>query len=276
MEGRPEHPQALAKVEELDWDTDCFGFKVARVASLFGQDVESKTRLLERIKADARAVGVRLLTCRVAYRNFTSLHALEAIGFRMADAMNILLWDRRWGQQQRGHDRNADGIVVRELEPRDDETRQALRGLSGTAFSTGRVANDPAFSPAQVARFYERLCESSLNDRRALILVAWMDGRPAGFVLGDEDDEIKRNLGVSLGCLTLIAVDEASAGRGVGRALVRAFLQRMQSRVELVEVGTQIDNYPALNLYTGLGLKLVSSLVTFHLWLPRPWSEARG
>jgi hypothetical protein len=48
---------------------------------------------------------------------------------------------------------------------------------------------------------------------------------------------------------------------------MRAFLTEMHRRVRLVEVGTQINNYPALNLYYGAGLKCVSALVTLHLWL---------
>ena len=259
---------ALAKLVHLDWDTHCFGFEVAKIANFFGNQTESKATLLEEVKAYARAEGVKLLTCRVAYDDFSSLHALEEVGFRIVDAMNIFLWDSQWSTP--GGQRNSvtpDGVMVSPLEKGDWNTHQAVREIAMSAFRHSRLDNDPRFSIVQVRTFYERLLNSFLEKQESLILVARIDDTAAGFILGAEDIELSEHLAYSLGYLWLVAVDEAFAGRGVGQTLFDVFMQRFSRQVRFIEVGTQINNYPALNLYARNGLKLVSSLVTMHLWL---------
>ena len=259
---------ALAKLVNLEWDTRCFGFKVAKLANLFGNQAESKATLLEEVKAYARAEGVKLLTCRVAYDDFSSLHALEEVGFRIVDAMNIFLWDSQ-GSTSKDQRSNVtpDGVMVSPLKKSDRSTCQALREIAMSTFRHSRLNNDPRFSIAQVRTFYERLLNSFLEKQESLILVARIDDNPAGFVLGAKDVELSEHLAHSLGYLWLVAVDESSAGRGVGQALFEVFLQCFSRQVRFIEVGTQINNYSALNLYARNDLKFVSSLVTLHLWL---------
>ena len=267
--GSQQHPQALARVVEQPWDTACLGVGVAQIALLAGADTTVKHKLIEEIKRQARAHATHLLTCRVGYHDLSSLHALETAGFRTMDAMSIFLADQArlaGGLESPSYSGLGDS-EIRLLEDTDVDTRRTLRALAASAFRHGRVANDPAFSPQQVAAFYGGLFESDLEADGSVLLAARRAGRIVGFVLGGEDFALRRHLDLALGYLNLIAVDPALAGQGLGRALMRAFLTEMHRRVRLVEVGTQINNYPALNLYYGAGLKCVSALVTLHLWL---------
>lgn len=267
--GSRQHPQALARVVAQPWDTACLGLDVARIALLAGADTTVKQRLLEDIKRQARACVTRLLTCRVGHHDLSSLHALEAAGFRTMDVMSIFLGDqaRLDGCRSRPAHSDPADTEIHLLEDPDLDTRRTLRALAAGAFRHGRVANDPTFTPQQVAAFYGGLFESDLEADGSVLLVARRGGRIVGFVLGGEDLALRRHLDLALGYLNLIAVDPVLTGQGIGCALVREFLTEMYRRVRLVEVGTQINNYAALNLYYGAGLKCVSALVTLHLWL---------
>jgi ribosomal protein S18 acetylase RimI-like enzyme len=257
---------ALAKLVHLDWDTDCLGFKVAKLADLMGSQAEARATLLHEVITHARSEGVRLLTCRVAYDAFSSIHALGGAGFKLVDALNIFVWDRQSGRLP-GQAGDASPIKIEAQRASDAVMREALTGIAMTAFQHSRLYNDPAFSAAQVETFYGRLVDSLLDDDEALNLVAWVDRQPAGFVLGNTDAALSAYLAHPLGYLWLIAVDPAFAGQGVGQALLERFLRAFSRRVHYIEVGTQMDNYRALNLYARNGLRLVSSLVTMHLWL---------
>ena len=99
------------------------------------------------------------------------------------------------------------------------------------------------------------------------MLVSRKNDKIVGFALGTEDTVLKKYINTSLGYLWLIAVDDAVAGQGIGQRLLQAFLKKISNRVQLIEVGTQMNNYKALNLYATRGLKMMSALVTMHLWI---------
>jgi ribosomal protein S18 acetylase RimI-like enzyme len=69
--------------------------------------------------------------------------------------------------------------------------------------------------------------------------------------------------------IDLIGVDTSAQRRGVGRALVRAFIDRYHDRADALLVGTQIANVAALSLYHQLGFSIVRSQYVFHLHIPR-------
>ena len=220
------------------------------------------------MKEYAHADGVKLLICRVAYNDFSSLHALEEVGFRVVDAMNIFLW-KCHGTTPGGYRSfvTTGAALVSPLEKSDWSAQQAVREIARSAFRYSRLKNDPRFFDAQIKSFHERLLDSFLEKEESLILVARIDDELVGFALGARDHDLSRHLSHPLGYLWLIAVDEMYAKRGVGQNLLGAFLQSFCRQVHFIEVGTQINNYSALNLYARNGLKLVSSLVTMHLWL---------
>ena len=64
--------------------------------------------------------------------------------------------------------------------------------------------------------------------------------------------------------IDLVAVDSASAGAGLGTALIRRVLAHYAGRACVVEVGTQGKNLPAMQLYAALGFRPARAELSLH------------
>lgn len=261
---------ALLHFERLEWDTETLGFGVGRIAALLGKEAVDKKNLLDEVAVHARERGIKLIQCRVAYRDMTSIHALEAAGFSAVDAMNVCLWDKEASAVQIGESRALKAecdITVSPAVRGDEREREVLRELSQSAFTHSRLHNDSAFSKAQCDRFYGNFLEGILNNPSSVSLVAREKDVPVGVIAGVPDDMLAKRLPAGLGYVSLVAVSDRHRRRGIGGALLHSFVEEFSSRVRFVEASTQMDNYAALNLYARGGFEFVSSLVTFHKWL---------
>ncbi|MFB8115657.1 GNAT family N-acetyltransferase [Streptomyces sp. NPDC056465] len=84
-----------------------------------------------------------------------------------------------------------------------------------------------------------------------LMLIAYVDGAPAGFVSGIE--MLHPDKGTEM-CLYELSVDEAHRRRGIGRALTEALAAEARKRgCYDMWVGVERDNAPALATYRSTG-----------------------
>jgi ribosomal protein S18 acetylase RimI-like enzyme len=61
-----------------------------------------------------------------------------------------------------------------------------------------------------------------------------------------------------------LAVDPAHHHRGLGRALIAAFIRRLPPRCDTLSLEVRCDNAPARRLYDGLGLTAVQDLPGYY------------
>ena len=104
------------------------------------------------------------------------------------------------------------------------------------------------------------------NDANVL-LIAYVDGAPAGFVSGTELVHPEKPTPELF--LNELAVDEAHRGRGIGRALVAELWRLAQSRgCRGLWVLTDDDNVAANKVYSATGGKRVGAEVMYQ------WGES--
>jgi ribosomal protein S18 acetylase RimI-like enzyme len=140
--------------------------------------------------------------------------------------------------------------------------RQDVLAIAESSFRWSRFHLDPAVPPEVANRIKRDWAESYFEGTRGEeLLVAVHDGRPVGFlaILGAEED------GRTLRVVDLIAVNNSSQGKGVGRALTEAFLHRSTGTADEVRVGTQAANTPATRLYESMGFALVRATYVLHM-----------
>ena len=202
--------------------------------------------MLERELDRARAVGVRLVWCRLdADDAFGAI--LQAAGFR---------WIERLVTFSRAVPAACEPVAGAELARSEDSDSCAT---IAAAFRFDRYHADPEIQDEVADRFKAAWARNGVNGRADTALVVRRDGEVAGFNLcmryGDE------------AVIDLIAVDSDHRGQGLGRTLVAAALAHYAGRVSTMLVGTQETNTPSIALYRGMGFSPVSSRDTYH-WTP--------
>ena len=257
---------ALGRLLQLQWDSSFFNFKVAKITDLYGTQFSEKFALLKEIKTFAKNEDYKLIVCRVDASDISSVHALEQLGFKWVDGMNIFLCDRNKKHFEFSPTTCGDENISVVTNGNHDFSNK-IQELVLSFAKKGRLNNDPRILPSQVERFYLSLFDSLVKKDGSLMLVSKKNNKIVGFALGVEDTGLQKYLTNSLGYLWMISVDKTLAGQGVGRRLFKKFINTFSNNMELIEIGTQMNNYEALNLYSRGGMKMISAVVTMHLWL---------
>ncbi len=230
--------------ELLPWDSELFGFRVARTA-------------LARPAADDVAAmigwcgeqGVRCLYHQ-ADPDFTAgLAAVSAEGFQLIDIRHELeAADIARCREPAGSSRVREASA----EDRDDLVR-----LVRASFVQSRFSKDAGFPPERVADLYEAWLVRALD--AGWVLVAFGDTGVSGVVTLEPDGETGR--------IGLLAVDEGSRGESLGAALVRGAVSLASDNgFRSVGVVTQGSNIAALRTYEGEGFETSRVSLWYHRW----------
>jgi ribosomal protein S18 acetylase RimI-like enzyme len=235
-------------------ETERFGITAARLSDAAATPVA--------IEAAARALGVRLLTCRVAADDLPRVHSLEAAGYLL---MDTLVYHERILTGLPAAE-PLQGIGFRLAMARD---AQAVRDVARAGFAgyLGHYHADPLLEKAAADEVYVDWAGRSVRNTSATdpVLLAEIEGRVVGFltlrnlgVLYPGSDEVEA---------VLSAIYPDHQGRGIYAAfLVRAMgLAAAMGAARLV-LSTQIQNYAVQRVWARLGFTHVRSLYTFHKW----------
>ena len=230
------------KYEALEWDSDFFGFPVAR---LVDEGVES----FEEALRSADANGIRCLYFLCSASDPSRLQQAIDAGFRPYDVRVELSVDL---------EQTLPGAVnVRGAEPGD---ALALEAMAAERMRDTRFWADPRFPRDRVRDLYIAWVRRGMSTaplRRTLVI-----GDREGFITCRFERE--RGTGV----IELIAVATGKEGLGYGDALVRsgakAFLESGLTRAGVV---TQASNVSAQRLYQRNGFRTARTDFWLHRWV---------
>jgi len=238
--------------EYLEWDSQFFGRRIARVNSScltekLAVEIDDWCSL-ERIDClYFLASSTDPLTARLAQDNM----------FRLVDVRVTLELHVRTacsGSSSLPRIRNA---VERDI--------PALRILARSAHRDSRFYYDGNFPSHLCDRLYETWIERSCSGWAKNVLVAGEGADPEGYVTCQIPNP-------SIGQIGLVGVAEKAHGKGIGRDLVTsAACWFAQEGVENVSVVTQGRNVRAQRLYQRCGFVTRSVELWFHRW----FSETR-
>lgn len=231
----------------LDWDSQFFGFKTARILPAALEQAE-----LYRLLENLRKQGMRLVywgACSEPPFDVTHL------GGRLVDRKTIFEMDL---PATVFHDTAPDIPILPYIPGAADET---LFELALQAGEYSRFARDPQFPHEIFQALYREWMRKSLSGELAdAVLAAGSAEQPLGMVtLSAKSDH---------GEIGLIAVDAAARGRHIGATLVRAaqawYFERGLKRARVV---TQGENLPACRLYAKCGYTISEVEYLYHFWL---------
>ena len=233
---------APPSVERLPWDSEFFGFPIARVSG---------------IGADGRELGDAVAGCRAggvlcAYflcgvdRPGAIATAIRA-GFRLVDVrvtLRTTLEPAAASQPANARDARSDDLP-------------GLRRLARSSYRDSRFFMDGRFDATRVEDLFQRWVERDVESGVAAVVER--EGRMAGFATARVDG--------SEGAIGLVGVSPEERGRGVGRDAVAGLLTRIAAKgATQARVVTQGRNVAALGLYERLGFRTASLEAWLHWW----------
>ncbi|HEX7878508.1 MAG TPA: GNAT family N-acetyltransferase [Candidatus Eisenbacteria bacterium] len=271
--------EAAFGLTSLGWDTEQFGVLAGRLDYLIvapksggtpatdPRNTAANRRVLAVATEAARAMtaeadrrGLKHLSARVDSRELPVLQALERNGFELVDAiLRFSLDASEWG----GAPALPAGVKLRDAVESDVEV---LGALSAKGFLYDRFHNDPMLADGVADRVHAAWLANAVRGKAGDgVLVAEVDGRPAGFFILALDKLAGETLGKTIGTLVLITVDGTLRRRGVALALSLGSIDWLKERgADRFEVGTQLANVPAANVYLKAGFRLVNTSVSLR------------
>ena len=214
-------------------------------------------QLLERVAAEARLAGARVLDARVREDETAAVAFCQATGFRP-----VRVWYRMWLEPVRVPPGAVPpGYALRTFRPHHDEATyasvvtRAFAGHWGVRHTTPeRVAgmvSEPGFDPADI-----------------VLATCQADVVGAAHVRFIEREVAGRRLGV--GHIGSLGVLPDHRGCGLGRALLFACLRRCRQRhVRAAELDVDEGNEPAIRLYRACGFETLFRILWYRRELER-------
>ncbi len=232
----------------LEWDSEFFGRRIARVTASPLSDSEAR-----QVLAWARAQRIDCLYLLVDADDPVSIRSAEDSGFRLVDVRLTLQ------RYLRGHGSTPaePSVAIRPCKPADVPE---LRRIARVSHRDSRFYCDPRFPDAQCDALYDRWIERRCAEDAGAVLVGEYDGKPSGYLVCqlDSDDS---------GRIDLVAVDAEARATGLGTQLVAASLRWFaEAGRERALVVTQGRNAAGLRLYGALGFTTQSVELWYHLW----------
>jgi dTDP-4-amino-4,6-dideoxy-D-galactose acyltransferase len=232
--------------ELLPWDTDFFGFTIARAR------VDALTpQTVKQIDDWCRKGHVRCLYFAARPNDPQTIELAETRGYHRVDERMTL------GRELAG----VSTVLPASIRPARAPDLPALQRIAGVAHRDTRFFFDRHFSQDQARALYEEWIRVSFHGFAQAVFVSDAGEGPQGYVAC----HVAPNK--STGSIGLIAVDASAQGRGVGRALVEAAMAWLNSQgVPHVTVVTQGRNLVAQRLYERCGFIAERLQLYYHLW----------
>jgi len=236
-----------------NWLAGVFGRKVFRVIL---EDTDGDLKPLDTVFPDHRAPGengafyyTKIPTDRVA-----PVQTLASCGFYVVDVNVTLSCESSSAATPL---KTARSFEIRAAIGTDFD--QAI-SIAGSCFRFSRFHLDPAIPVSLANRIKEEWIRSySRKTRGDELWVALQDGKVVGFLAEIRSAQNNKRIRI----IDLIGVDPHFQKRGVGRSLVKFFVND-KSQCDLFQVGTQIANVASLRLYESLGFSATTSQYVLH------------
>ncbi|MCG9879100.1 MAG: GNAT family N-acetyltransferase [Bacteroidia bacterium] len=224
------------EIKRLEWDSDFFGYEVASCAGFSA--VESDLAALQNAPFKLLYVGL----------NQALTQAPD--NFFLADEKIVL-------EREIGSNRSFlmdDGMEVLH------ENSEQLTNLALQSGLYSRFKVDPNFKNNEFEKLYAIWIENSLKKEEHQHVFAYIsEGNLEGFV----------SISVKSGVLNigLIAVNEHTRGKGIGKKLIDAVCNyAQQNGFKKISVVTQAANENAMNFYHKNSFQVVSRTFIYHVW----------
>ena len=237
----------MQPVEILTWDSEFFGFKVARIL-LKNPAAEELSEAVHQADRDGIVCLYWLADCADTLASLTA----ATCGFRLVDIRVTFehALSTRAGE-------NLPQSCVRRYVPED---LPALVALARKSHRDSRFFSDGNFAVERCEALYEEWIRKSCQSGSGAVLVAVQEEQPAGYCTCSVSQDGVGNIG-------LIAVDPRWRRARLGTALVESALGYFRGEgMRVATVVTQGRNLASQRLYQRCGFVTQSIQLWYHRW----------
>lgn len=239
----------------LAWDSDYFGFPVARIT---GAELDD-AKLLDAL-GNARTQSIRLVYWGTSPSRLVSPEILAEFQGKLVDEKATFA--RELGSVP-GEMPTSQAAFFDVVELPQGPACPRLMALGMSAGHHSRFRTDSRISDAQYRGLYGMWMQrSTLRELADAVFIAINQGNPVepiGVVTVSESEGVGR--------IGLIAVHDSVRGQGAGKRLMEAAHAWMRSAgAKHVEVVTQLANRGACRLYRSCGYQLRDVVNYYHFW----------
>jgi len=231
----------------LPWDSDFWGFPVARVDSLV-----LRGDISEKINKWAQENVIRCLYFAADGSDSETLQQAYRSGFQFVDVRVELECNAPLGVMLSSSDLEVRSVVEADLE--------SLQSIARSAHYDTRFFKDLNFDRLRCENLYLKWIERDFTTGRILGYFPNNQPKAGGYITFSKETEDTARIG-------LLAVDESLRGCGGGRKLLQiAMATSGEQGAEKIRVATQGTNVAALKLYQKVGFRVCDVKIWFHKW----------
>ncbi len=236
----------------LQWDSDFFGFRIARVC-----DRHLSAADLGMVFTWCDANSVDCLYFLADSDDAGTIRLVEEHGFHLVE-IRITYEGRlkNWNPETRPKANKR--LIIRDLQPEDIGT---LQEIAKNSYKDSRWYFDPRFSDETCQAYFQTWIKKSAEGNADFVLVAELEGELLGYISGNRERH------ESTGTFELTAVKEVSRGLGIGHELFASGLDwYLREGVDRILVNTQGRNIPTQRMIQRHGFISKSVQLYYHKW----------
>ncbi len=234
----------------VPWDTEILGFPVAQIERIEVESDSDPARGMEEFSSWLDRHEIRLASCRLASDRLRESMLLEANGFRFIEMVYSPVLSPIPASSRIDED-----LGIAKAQPED---LPAIEGIAESAFATGRHILDWRLDGTASHRRYRVWVQNSFADPRHEVLKATIAGDLVGFFIVEDRPDAGAYWHLN-------AIAPAWQGKGIGKRVWATMVaHHYAAGLRSIETTISAHNTPVLNIYAGLGFKLVAPQMTFH------------
>lgn len=244
--------QNTYEYRNLEWDTNYFGVKSARVT------------LKDRINRN-EWVKIRNLIIENDFVVIDNINNNSINNFFISNLLGVFLTDINF-QFIKNIIANAnvkkiedDNIIVKN----NMQYNKQIVDISRNSYKYSRFFNDPFLDKAKAVNIYSHWVESSFSNENKYFLYYYSGSNILGYILFSIESQNNKAI------IELISVKESMKDKSIGTKMMshlENYLVNNFKGIETLQVGTQSNNTKAINFYIKNAFRVRELRSVYHYW----------
>ncbi|MBU0605767.1 MAG: GNAT family N-acetyltransferase [Candidatus Omnitrophica bacterium] len=247
------------------WDTQHFEKKTAIIdyIRIISGSADHKIRimnaLLKMFKDWCGENKIEFVMAKISSWDLFVINALERFGFSFLESWIYNKYDLK---------KNIpDNEPLFKLRLANSSDIDHMLKYSNNAFVTQRIHADNNITHEKAESFYHKWIRTSFEDKSKKVLVYDRNGNPAAFMVYFIKD-LKEKLNLKFAMWKMALIDPDIRGKGIGLSFFKSLLGYHKNEgLDVVDSGLSLRNAASLNLHNKADFKVISTLVSLHLWV---------